>query len=79
VATSSPAVPSGAVADAADGVREPGDSGAAAEATIWAVEPMGDGRRQLFVSLLVREADASGVAAAASSGGLRLALLGADG
>lgn len=46
-------------------------------ATIWAVEPLADGRRQLFVSLLVDEAAAEATADVAAANRMRLVLLGA--
>lgn len=52
-------------------------SAAVGEATIWAVEPLDDGRRQLFVSLLVSEEMAEATADVAAADRLRLVLLGA--
>ncbi len=52
-------------------------SAAVGEATIWAVEPLDDGRRLLFVSLLVPEEGAEATADVAAADRLRLVLLGA--
>ncbi|MEM9131812.1 MAG: SAF domain-containing protein [Actinomycetota bacterium] len=52
-------------------------SAAVGEAMIWAVEPIDDGRRQLFVSLLVPEEAAEAAADVAAADRLRLVLLGA--
>ncbi len=65
--------PSGGTGDADPG----GDR--LAEATVWSVEPVLEGRRQLFVSLLVAEASADAAADAASSDRVRLVLLRAGG
>lgn len=48
------------------------------EATIWAIEPVVEGRRELFVSLLVDERAAETVADVAAADRLRLVLLGSN-
>ncbi|MEL7155006.1 MAG: hypothetical protein AAFN30_00250 [Actinomycetota bacterium] len=47
------------------------------QATIWAVEPLADGGRQLFVSLLVDQSAAEATADVAAADRMRLVLLGA--